>query len=146
LYPTVVHTYSPTFLHAYNLQCDGYQKAEQRQDSSCYNQVTAAAHVITEYWVRGIRFGWRITLFETRLSLAQTRTNRHKPAKLGPEPSEVWCVCARMTAFLLAIRGNARFDQNRRFSLVKALRFETKSIAQKIDDLAILKICGAGSP
>jgi hypothetical protein len=34
---------------------------------------------------------------------------------------------ARMTAFLLAIRDAVRFRQNRRFSLARTVRFETKS-------------------
>jgi len=36
-------------------------------------------------------------------------------------------ICARLIAFLLAIRDVVRFDETRRFSLVKTLRFETKS-------------------
>jgi hypothetical protein len=62
-------------------------------------------------------------------------TKLPQAGKIGPKLGEVWRVCARicarMTAFLLAILGFARFRQNRPFSLVRTLHFETKSIALK---------------
>ena len=55
----------------------------------------------------------------------------HGPQLQLSRPGVCASICARMTAFLLAVRGIARLRQNRRFSLVKTFRFETKSIALK---------------